>query len=118
MATADAAATLERADDFSADYTTATLTIKSGANTLATHTLAGFVTSNDTDDGLATANTIADVSITGTGTQTADSAVVTAGGKSYTLTVGTSGADLNLSTLTYVNGETSSITSFVVRFPA
>lgn len=118
MATANAAATLERATDWGADFATATLIIKAGANTLATHTLASFVASNSGANGLATANAIADVSITGTGTQTADSAEITAGTKTYTLTVGTSGADLNLTTLTYINGETSSINSLVVTFTA
>jgi hypothetical protein len=49
---------------------------------------------------------------------TADSATISDGTKTYTLTVGTSGADLNLSTLTYITGQDSSITSLVVTFPA
>ena len=118
MATANAAATLEQADDWSADFATASLVIKAGANVLATHTLAGFVTSNSGANGRATANAIADATITGTGTQTADNAEITAGGKTYALTVGTSGADLNLTTLTYVNGETASISSLIVNFLA
>ncbi len=118
MAQANAAATLERADDWVADFATATLDILAGANVLASHTLAGFVTSNNALDGLATANEIADEVITGTGTQTADSATITSGSRVYTLTVGTSGANLNLSTLTYINGETSSIDSLVVAFRA
>lgn len=118
MAQANAAATLERADDWSTDFATATLTIKAGANALVVHTLASFVTSNSALNALATANAIADETITGAGTQTADSAEITVGTKTYTLTVGTSGADLNLTTLTYINGETSSINSLVVSFLA
>lgn len=120
MAQANKAETLDRASDFGTDFATATIKIKAGANVLATHTLAGFTFSNDpdvenpTDDGLATAEEIADVAITGLGVQTADGAEMTAGSKTYSLSV----ADLNLSTTTYVNGETSSINSLVVRFKA
>lgn len=116
MATANAAATLERADDFAADYNTATLTIKAGATTVATHTLAGFTTSNSGSDGVATANAIADATIAANGT--ADSAELTAAGKTYTLTVGTSGTDVIVSTTNYISGETSSVNSFVVTFAA
>ena len=116
MATANSAATLERANDFAADYNTATLVIKAGATTLATHTLAGFVTSNSGANGLATANVIADVTIAATGT--ADSAELTASGKTYTLTLGTSGAEIIVSTTNYISGETSSVNSFAVTFPA
>lgn len=124
MATANAAATLERADDFASDYAAATLVIKSGANVLATHTFTGFVTSNSGVDAVATANAIADATITGTGTQTADSAELSAAGKTYTLTVDTTSAplvpaaDLRFSTLMYINGETSSVPSFSVNFLA
>lgn len=120
MAQANAAATLARADDWVADFAAGTLTILAGANTLAAHTLTGFATSNDTLDALATANAIADETITGAGTQTATSATISDGTKTYTLTVGISGsgADLILTTLTYINGETSSINSMIVRFKA
>lgn len=116
MPTLNAAATLEQADDFTADYATATLTIFAGATALATHTLAGFVTSNSGAAGLATANAVADETIANSGT--ADSAEITAAGKTWTLTVGTSGAECNLSTLTYVSGETSSVNSVVITFPS
>ena len=116
MATANAAATLARATDWGTDFATATLVILDGATTLATHTMASFVASNSGSNGLATANSIADATIAADGT--ADSATLTAGSSVYTLTVGTSGADLNLSTLTYVIGQTSSITGLVVTFPA
>lgn len=120
MAQANAPATLERADDWITDFETGTITVLAGANVLASHTLAGFVSSNNALDGVATANAIADVAISGAGTQTATSATVSDGAKTYTLTVGLagSGADLILSTLTYINGETSSINSLVVTFKA
>tara|TARA_R110000851_G_scaffold60415_2_gene139446 strand:- start:440 stop:814 length:375 start_codon:yes stop_codon:yes gene_type:complete len=124
MAQGNAAATLEKADDWSADFAAATLTVKAGANALVVHTLAGFTTSNSALNALATANAIADETITGAGTQTADSATITAGTKVYTLTVDTAAnplspaADLRLTTLTYINGETSSINSLVVTFRA
>jgi hypothetical protein len=116
MATGNAAATLERATDWSTDFASATLVILDGATPLATHTVPSFTPSNSGADGLATAAAIANDTIDASGT--ADSATLTAAGKVYTLTVGLSGADLNLSTLTYVIGETSSITSLVVTFPA
>lgn len=113
MATADTTARNSRASDFATDYATATLTIKSGATTLATHTLTGF---GAPATGVITANAIADATIAADGT--ADSATISDTAGTYTLTVGTSGADLNLSTLTYISGETSSITSLNVTFPA
>jgi hypothetical protein len=112
----NAAATLKQADDFKADYATATITIYDGATELATHTLADFVTSNSGANALATANAIANDTIDADGT--ADSAKIIAGTKEWTLTVGTSGTEVVLSTLTYVTGETSSISSCVITFPA
>ena len=113
MASANAAATLERADDWAANFATASMIILAGATTLASHTLASFVTSNSGADALATANAIADETIAATGT--ADSAEITVGGKTYTLVVG---VDIILSTTNYISGETSSINSLVVTFLA
>jgi len=113
MATSDTAARNARADDFATDYAAATLTILEGATTLATHTLAGFAASVG---GVVTANAIANVNASATGT--ADGATLTDGTGVYTLTVGLSGADVNLTTLEYVSGEPSAITSFAVTFPA
>lgn len=130
MAEANAPATLARADDWVADFATQTLTVRAGANALAVHTLTGFSTQNDpdvdnpTDDALATANSISDETITGAGTQTATNATISDGTRVYTLTVDTAGnpsvppADLRLTTLTYINGETSTINSLVARFRA
>lgn len=116
MATANAAATLARADDWSADFATGTMVIKAGATALATHTLAGFVTSNSGSDGVATANSIADVTIVATAT--ADNAEINDGTKTYSLTLGTSGADVIVTTTNYISGETSTISALVVNFPA
>lgn len=116
MATGNAAATLDRASDWGGSFASSTLTILDGVTTLATHTVPSFTPSNSGNDGLATAAAIANATIAASGT--ADGATLTEGTKTYTLTVGTSGADLNLSTLTYVSGETSSISSLVVTFPA
>ena len=113
MATGNTTARNSRASDFAADYAAATLTIFEGATTLATHTLTGF---GAPATGVITANAIADATIAADGT--ADSATISAAAGTYTLTVGTSGADLNLSTLTYLTGETSSITSLAITFPA
>ena len=116
MATGNAAATLARATDFGTDFSAQTLTILDGATTLATHTIGTFTPSNSGADGLATSSAIANETIAASGT--ADGATISDGSKTYTLTVGLAGADLNLSTLTYVLGETSSISSLVVTFPA
>lgn len=113
MATGDTTARNSRASDFAADYATATLTIFDGATPLATHTLAGF---GAPSTGVITANAIANETIAASGT--ADSATISDTSGTYTLTVGTSGTDLVLSTLTYVSGETSTISSLTVTFPA
>ena len=115
MSTADTTARNSRASDFSADFATSTLVILAGATTLATHTLAGF---GAPSVGVITASAIADATIAATAT--ADGATLTDSAGVYTLTVGTTGggADVEISTLTFISGETSSITSLTVDFPA
>ena len=113
MATADTTARNSRASDFAADYGTATLTIKAGATTLATHTLTGF---GAPATGVITANAIADATIAASGT--ADSATLSDTAGTYTLTVGTSGTDVVVSDTNYVSGGTSTINSLTVTFPA
>lgn len=115
MATGDTTARNSRASDFSSDYGTATLLILDGGTTLADHTLAGF---GAPAAGIITASAIADDTIPATGT--ADGATLSDAAGTYTLTVGLtgSGADVILSTLSYVSGETSSVTSLTVTFPA
>lgn len=122
MATANAAATLARADSWETDFAGEKLEILSGANVLVEHTIGTFTTSNSGNDALATSSAIADETITGAGTQTADGARISDGTKVYELTVDTAAnpsippADLRLTTLTYINGETSSIDSLVATF--
>ena len=115
MATGDTTAINSRAADFSADYATSTLTIKAGATTLATHTLTGF---GAPSVGVITASAIANATIAATGT--ADGATISDVSGTYTLTVGltNSGADVEISSLSFVSGETSSVNSLTVTFPA
>lgn len=111
MATANTAAKNEAASDFSADYAAATLTIKAGATVLATHTLAGF---GAPATGMITANAIADAVNAATGAATV--AELTASGKTYTLTVGTSGAEVIINDLDYIAGGDSIVNSLTVQF--
>lgn len=110
MATADTTARNSRASDFAADYGTATLTILAGATTLATHTLAGF---GAPSNGVITANAIATATIANSGTATG--ATLSAAAGTYTLAIGT---DITLSTTNYIAGETSTVNSLTVTFPA
>lgn len=113
MATANTAERNARAEDWAARYADATLEIRAGATVLATHTLAGFGAASN---GTVTANAIADASIAANGT--ADNAKLIDGATEYDLTLGTSGADVVVSTTNYISGETSSINSFAATFPA
>lgn len=123
MATANAAATLQRAADFAADFAGASLIIRAGTTALATHTVPSWTTSNSGSNALATAAAIADDTIDATGT--ADNAQLVDGTKIYSLTLGTSGSgpggtdpDIVVSTTNYITGETSSVSSLVVTVPA
>ncbi len=113
MSTANLAERVARINDFATDFATATLTILDGATSLVVFTLTGFV---DNADGTVTANAV--TSQTNLANGTADGATLTAGGQSYTLTVGTSGTDVVINDLTYVLGVTSNFTSLVVTAPA
>lgn len=115
MSTADTTARNSRASDFAADYSTASLVIFDGLSPLVAHTLAGFGAPNT---GVITANTIATETIMDDGT--ADNALLADAAGSYALTVGTvgSGADVEISTLTFITGEDSTINSMTVDFPA
>lgn len=111
MGTPNTAARNEAANDFAADYGTATLTLFVGATAVAVHTLAGF---GAAASGVITANAIADATFTGGGT--IDGCKLVAGGLEYDLTVGTSGTDVVISTLTAVENGTSSVSSMQVTF--
>lgn len=113
MATANTTERNARASDWAARYANATLEIRDGTTVTATHTLAGF---GAPSTGVITANAISDATIAASGT--ADNAKLIDGANEYDLTLGTSGADVVVSTTNYISGETSSINSLTVTFPA
>ena len=120
MATANAAATLKRAQDFATDFATCTVTLGNGTTDAVTHNIVGWVASNNGAEGVATANAIAQETISAT-VNPVTQAVVETGGRTYTLTVGTSAGptvDMVLSTLNYIAGQPSNIGSLIMRFPA
>lgn len=113
MSTANAAATLEQANGFSTDYALADIIIKAGATVLATYPLSGFVASNSGNNGLATANAITAQNNAGTGT--ADTALLKAGAKEFSLTIG---VDITISDTAFISGVSSSVSGLTVTFPA
>ena len=118
MATLNAAVTLEQATDFGVDYATATLLIKEGATTLASHSTTSWTPSNSGANGIATA-VLANLGIeTILASGTANSATLTAGTKTITLTVGLVDADLILTKLVFVEGEESTVQNLAVTFKA
>ena len=114
MATADTTARNSRASDFATDYAAATLTFLDGVTSLAVHSVAGFTGATNP----LTANAIADATIAESGE--CDGATWSDTSGTYTLTVGTvgSGADIEISSLTFTQSETSSINSAAIEFPA
>ena len=94
---------------------TGTLVIYAGATALATHTMTGF---GSEVGGVIVANAIADVTIADGGV--ADSVKLINGANETTLSVGIagSGAEVIVSSLTYVKDGTSKINSITVTFPA
>jgi hypothetical protein len=115
MSTANTAAQNKRANDWAVDFAAATLTILVGATVVATHTLTGF--GAGAVAGVLTAAIPANATI-GAGGGTATAAKLTSGALVYDLTLGTSGTDVVVSTTNYIDGQTSSITSLTVTFPA
>lgn len=113
MATPNTAELNARATDWATRYADATLQIRAGATVLATHTLAGFGAASG---GSVTASAISDATIAADGT--ADNAKIIDGSTEYDLTLGTSGADVVVSTTNYISGQTSSINSMTVSFTA
>lgn len=119
MPTLNAAATLEQATDFANDFAGCTVVVYDGATVCATFTVPSWTPSNDTNDGLATAAAISDVTIAANGNPVDSARIISAtGGREVMLSVGTSSAELNFTTLNFVAGETASISNLVVRFPA
>lgn len=113
MPNLNAAATLEQANDFAADYGTASIVIRDGITTLATHPISSFTTTNIGATATATAVFPSGGEVTIAASGTADTVLlVGAGGKQIDVT-----ADITLSTTTFVTGETSTINSLVFTFP-
>lgn len=110
MATVNKAA----AEDMVAPYAAASLQIREGSTVLVTHTLTGF---GELVGSTITANAVADAEIANSTTTGANNAKLIADGKALTLTVGTSGAEVNMSSLTLVAKGNSVISSIVLTFP-
>lgn len=112
MPSLNTAARNHMADAIVSGFSTATLTILAGATVLATHTLTGLTNSN----GVVTASSIDSDTIDATGTAT--SATLTQAGKTLTLSIGTSGTEVIVPTLSYVAGGPSTINSLAITYPA
>lgn len=112
MPSLNPAARNHMADAIVSGFSTATLTILAGATALATHTLTSLTNSG----GVVTAAAIANDTIDATGTAT--SATLTQAGRTLTLSIGTSSAEVIVPTLSYVAGGTSSINSLTITYPA
>lgn len=94
-------------------YASGTLVIYAGATALVTHTLTGFGAASS---GTVTANAIADATNVAPGTAT--SAKMISGANEVTLSVGTSGAEVNMASLSLVSGGNSVINSLTITMPA
>ena len=118
MADLNAAATLQQAQNFATEYAGATLEILNGATVCASITIATWTAENSGQSATATAD---DAPISATISNTANpvnAARLVDGTKVWTLSVGTSGAEVNLSTLNFVSGQTATLNSAVITFPA
>ena len=113
MPSLNTAARNAAADAVVATYAAGTLVIYAGATVLVTHNIAGFGAASS---GVVTANAISDATVAASGT--ADSAKLIAGSSEVTLTVGTSGAEVNMSSLSLGAGGTSTINSLTITMPA
>lgn len=113
MATLNTAARNTAITAISATYNTALLVIYSGATVLVTHTLTGF---GAAASGVVAANAIAGATVVASGN--ADSAKLIAGANEITLTVGTTGADVIMSTTSLVADGTSTINNITITMPA
>jgi hypothetical protein len=113
MPSLNAAARNTAAGLLAGTYASGTLVIYAGATVLVTHTIAGF---GAAAAGVVTANAISNATVAATGTAT--SAKMIAGGNEVTLSVGTSGTEVVMSTTALVSGGTSTITSLTLTMPA
>jgi len=113
MPSLNTAARNHMADAIVSGWSTATLDILVGATAVATHTLTGLINSG----GVITASPIAASAITnGGGSPT--SATLTQAGRTITLSIGTSGTEVIVSSLNYAPGGESSINSLTITYPA
>lgn len=94
-------------------YAAGTLVIYAGITALATHTMAGWAAAAN---GSRSANAIANDTVDATGT--ADSAKLISGTNEITLSVGTTGTEVVMTSLSLTAGGTSSISSVTVTYPA
>jgi hypothetical protein len=90
-----------------------TLQILEGSTVLASHTMAGF---GSPAMGVITANAIASSTISATGI--ANGAKIINGSQEVTLSLGTSGAEVIVSSTSYVAGGTSTVNSVTITYPA
>ena len=110
-------------DKLASDHAASTLVIYAGAvpstandaagTALATHTIAGFAAASS---GSRTANAIANATMAATGTATY--ARISNGTQTVQLTLGTSAAEVIVSSLSYTAGNTSQITALTLSQPA
>jgi hypothetical protein len=110
-------------DNLAADHATSSLIIYAGSvpatandaagTALATHTIAGFGAASS---GSRVAIAIANATIAATGT--ASYARISNGTQTVQLTLGTSAAEVIVSSTSYVTGGTSQITSLTLSQPA
>jgi len=114
MPVLNTAAINAQADNIGTDYATANVIIYDGGTVLATHTLQGWVAAVG---GVVGADNLPNTDIIDDD-GTADSAKVVAGGLEMDVSVGTSNAELILSSLNYITGETSRINSLTITQPA
>tara|TARA_R110000772_G_scaffold9722_1_gene31775 strand:- start:6397 stop:6762 length:366 start_codon:yes stop_codon:yes gene_type:complete len=120
MASLNAPATLQQSVDFATNYASGSIVVTDGGATLATFTATSFASSNTGANGTSTASMANAGAETITGAGTADGATMTVGTRVITLTIGLagSGADLIISNLTFVVGETSTVNSLIITHPA
>ena len=116
----NAAATLERANDYASDYENATIAFGDGTTTAVVHTITGLAGSNSGNNGVVQTPNLPDVETIVETVNPVTECVITAGGKTETLSVGLSGsgADVIVSSTNFIAGQPSTITNFAVNFPA
>lgn len=88
-------------------------TALSGNTTLAALTCSSTFAAN-ASSGVLTANSISSATASATGTATWASLQTSGGTRIVDMSVGTSGADLNLATVSIVSGATISVSSFII----